>query len=157
MTVHFVLIVYYSMAPTVRNTWNNPHPDEASVTFTVAYFVFQLLPSGQGITVASINSLDVLQNLLDLTKNQDPRIEILPGSGINSSTVSALCQALLPHGLREVHMSGGHWIDGACTWRRDGMGMGVSGAGEWGIWRTRVKAVRAVREIIDSFVNATEA
>ncbi|OAX32508.1 hypothetical protein K503DRAFT_794740 [Rhizopogon vinicolor AM-OR11-026] len=115
--------------------------------------------AGQGITVASASSLDVLKTLLDHTNDRDPRIEILPGSGVNSSTVDALCQALLPHGLREVHMSGGHWIDGASVWRRDGMGMGVGGAGEWGIWRTRVSAIRAVKEIIDSFgtFNATEA
>jgi copper homeostasis protein len=95
-----------------------------------------------------------LKDLLDLAKNQEPRIEILPGSGINSSTVSALCQALLPHGLREVHMSGGHWIDGASIWRRNGMGMGIGGAGEWGIWRTSGSAIRAVKDAIDSFKEA---
>lgn len=119
--------------------------------------MFQLSSSGQGITAASANSLKVLKDLLDLAIDHDPRVEILPGSGINSSTVGALCQALLPHGLREVHMSGGHWVDGASIWRRDGMGMGVGGAGEWGIWRTRVSAVRAVKEIIDSFEHSTEA
>jgi len=109
------------------------------------------------MTVTSAESLNILKDLLDLTKDQDKRIEILPGSGINSSTVGALCQALLPHGLREVHMSGGHWIDGASIWRRDGMGMGVGGAGEWGIWRTSASAVRAVKDIINSFVSSTEA
>ncbi|KAG0707437.1 copper homeostasis CutC domain-containing protein [Suillus ampliporus] len=115
---------------------------------------FTLLPSGQGITIASANSLNVLKDLLDLTKDQDTRIEILPGSGINSSTVGALCQALLPHGLREVHMSGGHWVDGASIWRRDGMGMGIGGAGEWGIWRTNGSAVCAVKDIINSFADS---
>ncbi|KAG2062247.1 hypothetical protein BDR06DRAFT_924434 [Suillus hirtellus] len=111
----------------------------------------RILTSGQGTTATSANSLDVLKDLLDLAKHQDTRIEILPGSGINSSTVGALCQALLPHGLREVHMSGGHWTDGASVWRRDGMGMGVGGASEWGIWRTNASAIRAVKDAIDSF------
>ncbi|KAG2756466.1 hypothetical protein P692DRAFT_20484578 [Suillus brevipes Sb2] len=114
----------------------------------------RILTSGQGTTATSANSLCILKDLLDLAKNQEPRIEILPGSGINSSTVSALCQALLPHGLREVHMSGGHWIDGASIWRRNGMGMGVGGAGEWGIWRTSGSAIRAVKDAIDSFKEA---
>ncbi|KAG1834381.1 copper homeostasis protein CutC [Suillus variegatus] len=104
----------------------------------------RILTSGQGTTATSANSLDVLKDLLDLAKYQDTRIEILPGSGINSSTVGALCQALLPHGLREVHMSGGHWTDGASIWRRDWNG-------EWGIWRTNASAIRAVKDAIDSF------
>lgn len=48
-------------------------------------------------------------------------------------------------------MSGGHWIDGTSIWRRDGMGMGVGGAGEWGIWRTSESTIRAVKDAIDSF------
>jgi len=36
------------------------------------------------------------------------------------------------------------------------MGIGVGGAGEWGIWRTNASAVRAVKEIIDSFRNVAE-
>ncbi|KAG2155536.1 copper homeostasis protein CutC [Suillus clintonianus] len=116
--------------------------------------ITRILTSGQGITAASANSLNVLKDLLDLAKNQDTRIEILPGSGINSSTIGALCQALLPHGLREVHMSGGHWIDGASIWRRDGMGMGIGGPGEWGIWRTSASAIREVKDVINSFREA---
>jgi copper homeostasis protein len=111
----------------------------------------RILTSGQGTIATLANSLDVLKNLLDLAKYQDPRIEILPGSGINSSTIGALCQVLLPYGLREVHMSGGCWTDGASIWRRDGMGMGIGGAGEWGIWRTSASAIRAVKDVIDSF------
>ncbi|KAG1754923.1 copper homeostasis CutC domain-containing protein [Suillus paluster] len=136
----------FDMTRDARNAWHQlskidgltRNPDEASVTF-------------RGIAVTSANSLDVLKDLLDLTNNQETRIEILPGSGINSSTVGPLCQALLPHGLREVHMSGGHWIDGASIWRRDGMGMGIGGVGEWGIWRTNASAVRAVKDVINSF------
>jgi copper homeostasis protein len=145
------------MQPVVQYPRNNSHPDEASVTFRVTDFVFELLLSGQGTTAASADSLEVLRNLLDIMKDHNPHIEVLPGSGINSSTVGALCEALLPHGLREVHMSGGHWIDGASNWRRAGMGMDIGGTGEWGIWRTRESAVHAVREILDSFGDSTQA
>ncbi|KAG2044406.1 copper homeostasis protein CutC [Suillus americanus] len=131
----------FDMTRDTRNAWHQLSKIDG---------LTRILTSGQGTTAISANSLDVLKNLLDLAKYQDPRIEILPGSGINSSTVGALCQALLPHGLREVHMSGGCWIDGASIWRRDGMGMGMGGASEWGIWRTSTSAIRAVKDVIDS-------
>ena len=33
--------------------------------------------------------------------------------------------------------------------KKDGMGMGVGGDGEWGIWRTNEDVVRGVRKAID--------
>jgi len=74
---------------------------------------------------------------------------ILPGSGINPSTVPQLLYDLLLLGLREVHLSGGSWVEGGTEFRRDGMGMGVSGSGEWGIWRTNEESVRQVRKAIN--------
>ncbi|KAG1765117.1 CutC family-domain-containing protein [Suillus occidentalis] len=136
----------FDMTRDTRNAWHQLSKIDG---------LTRILTSGQGTTATSANSLCILKDLLDLAKKQEPRIEILPGSGINSSTVSALCQALLPHGLREVHMSGGHWTDGASIWRRDGMGMGVGGAGEWGIWRTSGSAIRAVKGAIDLFKEAS--
>lgn len=71
---------------------------------------------------------------------------ILPGSGINISTIPILCKALLSHGLREIHLSGGKWVDGCSAYRPDGMGMG-----EWSIWRTDEEAIRKVRDFVDMF------
>lgn len=34
--------------------------------------------------------------------------------------------------------------------RKDGMGMGVGGRGEWGIWRTSEEIVREVRKAVDA-------
>ena len=76
---------------------------------------------------------------------------ILPGSGINISTIPILCKALLSHGLKEIHLSGGKWVEGRSTYRRDGMGMG-----EWSIWKTDEEAVRKVRDFVDR-ICTTEA
>jgi copper homeostasis protein len=78
-------------------------------------------------------------------------IAILPGSGINSITVRGVLDALLPKGLQQVHMSGGRWYHGPMLYRREGMGMGVGGDGEWGVWRTDVEEVRRVRRLLDSY------
>lgn len=73
-------------------------------------------------------------------------MSILPGSGINISTIPILCNALLSHGLKEIHLSGGKWVDGCSAYRPDGMGMG-----EWSIWRTDEEAIRKVRDFVDRF------
>lgn len=76
-------------------------------------------------------------------------LTILPGSGINNRTVSTLLDALLPHGLTEIHLSGGEWVPSTMRHRREGMGMGTPGAGEWGTWRTQKDSVRAVKASVD--------
>ena len=88
----------------------------------------------------------MLQKLLREAKRT---VNILPGSGINADTVSTLLDGLLPYGLREIHLSAGAWLPGEATFRREGMGMGVGGDGEWGIWRASEDVVRAVRRIAD--------
>lgn len=102
----------------------------------------------------------------------------MPGSGLNAMTVRPLLRALIPLGLRSIHMSGGKWVSGCMRFRRAGMGMGAGGPApdrlgdtvshlsmtldaisdseesefslkEWGKWQTSMQAVRAVREIAD--------
>jgi len=75
----------------------------------------------------------------------------MPGSGINSETITPLLQALIPLGLREVHLSGGSWSDTQMVFKRPGMGMGVDEdpKKEWGVWFTREGEVRKVREVTD--------
>lgn len=73
----------------------------------------------------------------------------MPGSGINSKTIRSILDALLPHGLEEVHLSGGRWIEGNMMHRPSDMGMGVSREVEWSIWRTVEGSVREVRRICD--------
>lgn len=74
-------------------------------------------------------------------------VGVLPGSGINISTIPILCKVLLPHGLKEIHLSGGKWVDGPSAYRPDEMGMG-----EWSTWRTDEEAIRKVRDFVDRSV-----
>lgn len=74
---------------------------------------------------------------------------ILVGSGINPRTIEPLLAELLPCGLREIHLSGGGWVPSDMEFRREGMGMGVGGDGEWGVWRTDEGRVKEVRMLVD--------
>lgn len=71
---------------------------------------------------------------------------VLPGSGVNAGTVAHILKALWTHGVREVHMSGGEWLDSetVSTARLEDMDMGG-----WKVWRTSEHKVRAVRDAVD--------
>ncbi|KIJ66244.1 hypothetical protein HYDPIDRAFT_109238 [Hydnomerulius pinastri MD-312] len=125
-----------------------PDPKDAFGKLSKIQGITRVLTSGHGQSATSDEALETLASLLESARYTP--IGVLPGSGINASTVPALCKALLPHGLKEIHLSGGKWVDGASSHRREGMGMGVGGAGEWGVWRTDRDAVRKVRELVDS-------
>ena len=73
----------------------------------------------------------------------------MPGSGINSKSLSSILPSLLPLGLREIHLSGGKWTPGGMIFHRDGMGMCNDDDGEWAVWRTQESEVRKVRELAD--------
>jgi copper homeostasis protein len=51
--------------------------------------------------------------------------------------------------LKEIHLSGGRWVDSEMVHRPDGMGMGASAEGQWGVWQTDGNAIREVRKIAD--------
>ncbi|KDQ63228.1 hypothetical protein JAAARDRAFT_168823 [Jaapia argillacea MUCL 33604] len=109
----------------------------------------RILTSGLGKSAPS--TLPALENLLHLADKQRSKnqVVILPGSGINPGTIESILDSLLPLGLREIHLSGGSWMNGGMVFRRDGMGMGVDGNGEWGIWRTDQQTIRSLRTIVD--------
>lgn len=73
----------------------------------------------------------------------------MPGSGIRADTAKDLLESLVKYGLQEVHMSGGSWIPGEMVYRREGLGMGVGGPSEWGIFRTNKAEVKGVKDLID--------
>ncbi|EGN93104.1 hypothetical protein SERLA73DRAFT_189940 [Serpula lacrymans var. lacrymans S7.3] len=115
--------------------------------------ITRILTSGQGVSAPA--SLEVLASLMQSAKSQSEtpglrQLRILPGSGINASSIKKVCDVLLPQGLREVHLSGGQWIDGNMAFRPGGMGMGAGGDREWAIWRTSEESVQAVRTFLDS-------
>lgn len=119
----------------------------------------QQIFSGLGKKATTPESLEVLQDLLERASAADAdngALTILPGSGINPETIHDVLSTLLPHGLKEVHLSAGAWIPSAMRFRRADMGMGVGGAGEWGIWRTRETIVHAVRTAVDDAVGTPD-
>jgi copper homeostasis protein len=77
-------------------------------------------------------------------------LTIMPGSGINSTTLPSLLEALLPLGLREIHLSGGKMVPSGMSFRREGMGMGADGNGEWAVWCTQENEVLKVKAIADT-------
>ncbi|KAF9074857.1 copper homeostasis CutC domain-containing protein [Rhodocollybia butyracea] len=104
--------------------------------------------SGQGKSVSE--SLDVLAWLQETSRAAG--VTVMPGSGINPHTVGPILDRLLPLGLSEIHLSAGSWVEGAMSFRRDGMDMGV-GNGEWDIWRTNEETVQNVRQQVESLEN----
>lgn len=104
-----------------------------------------------GRSAVTSDSLGVLVDLLQRTSALDSasKLAILPGSGINSRTIQSVLDTLLPHGLTEIHLSAGGWVPSSMELRKEGMGMGIGGVGEWGIWRTNADTVKGVREIVD--------
>jgi len=114
--------------------------------------ITRILTSGHGVKAPS--SLAVLKSLLSSASGKGSNgvksPAILPGSGINASTVHLILEALLPLGLREIHLSAGEWLPSGMIYQPTGMGMGVGGEGEWGIWRTSPERVKEVRRIVDS-------
>ncbi|OCH86097.1 hypothetical protein OBBRIDRAFT_259953 [Obba rivulosa] len=110
--------------------------------------VTRILTSGHGPIAPS--SLHVLRTLFGTASATVPHAPaVLPGSGISPATARQLLDALLPCGLKEIHLSAGAWEPGAMVYRRHGMGMGAGGEGEWGVWRASEERVRAVRTIAD--------
>ena len=111
--------------------------------------------SGHGKKASSDESLEVLKSLFamnSVNEHTSSSVSILPGSGINPKTIGVILDVLLPLGLKEVHLSAGGWEPSEMLHRPDGMGMGVGGEGEWGIWRTNEEAVREVRRAVDDAV-----
>jgi len=111
--------------------------------------ITRVLTSGFDKTVTAVNSrLELLAREVAISK---PGFGIMPGSGVNSETIAGVLRRC--H-VREVHLSGGGWIDSVVERRarKDGMGMGYGGeVGDWVIWRTDGRNVASVRKIVDEF------
>ena len=122
------------------------------LTRWVSFLPFQCFlfatPSRSGQSVSAPAGLPVLRELLQrLQRTGGPTI--LPGAGINPGTICHVLDHLLPYGLKEIHLSGGKWVDGGMVHRRDGMGMGTGAEGQWGVWQTDGNVIREVRRIAD--------
>lgn len=78
-------------------------------------------------------------------------ITLLPGSGINPVTIQGVISTLLPMGMKELHLTGGEWVEGGMLYRPGDMGMGVIDH-EWAIWKTSEDSIKQVREISDNII-----
>ncbi|KAF8492782.1 copper homeostasis CutC domain-containing protein [Russula emetica] len=108
--------------------------------------VARILTSGQSVSAPA--GLHVLRELLQRSqKNGGP--VILPGAGINPGTVHQVLENLLPYGLKEIHLSGGKWVEGQMAHRPVGMGMSASEEKEWKVWLTDEDTIREVRSVAD--------
>jgi copper homeostasis protein len=87
---------------------------------------------------------------LNEANRESGKLVILPGSGLKPSTLPSVLSVLAPMGLTEIHSSCGGWSEGVMHHRPEGMGMGVGGDGEWGIWQTRESIVIEMRKILDT-------
>jgi copper homeostasis protein len=72
------------------------------------------------------------------------------GSGVSPDSINVILTELSPHGLRELHMSGGEWKAGGMIWKRRGMGMGVVPSREWDLWRSSTDRIQNVRKALDA-------
>ncbi|KAG6841781.1 hypothetical protein C0991_007110 [Blastosporella zonata] len=121
--------------------------------------ISRILTSGQG--KRALEALSTLASLFRTTKelNGDERwgLTILPGSGVNATTVAPILDALLPLGLQEIHLSGSRWFQGGMRFKREGMGMGIGGDGDWGVWMVDGEKVSEVRNIADERWDAYRA
>ncbi|KAH9958991.1 copper homeostasis CutC domain-containing protein [Russula dissimulans] len=118
---------------------------EAFDAICTIHGVTRILTSGH--SVSTPGGLDVLQELLRRSREKGG-LAILPGAGINPRTILHVLEILRPHGLKEVHMSGGRWVEGRMVHRRKGMGMGPSVEQEWNVWSTDGDAIRKVRSAL---------
>jgi copper homeostasis protein len=85
------------------------------------------------------------QELLQRSQKNGP--VILPGAGINPGTIRHVLDSLLPYGSKEVHLSGGKWVDGRMVHRLVGMGMGASEENEWKVWMTDRDTIRKMTRV----------
>ncbi|KAG8833671.1 hypothetical protein FRC17_010275 [Serendipita sp. 399] len=93
-----------------------------------------------------IDGISTLRKLIGLSD----RVGIMPGSGINDQTIEALLPILRLDRPREIHMSGGEWVEGRSEVEpKAGMGMGASDEHANDIWRSFTHNIENVRDMID--------
>lgn len=98
-----------------------------------------------GLRRTAVDGLETVVKVASRTK-----LKILPGSGVNAASIPVILRALGPQGVREIHMSGGEFIESLvqASTRPEGMDMGG-----WTIWRTSESKIRAARAVVDALAN----
>ncbi|RXW22666.1 hypothetical protein EST38_g3172 [Candolleomyces aberdarensis] len=126
-------------------------PEEALSDIIEIGGISRVLTSGHAARAPE--SITMLESLFDTARKMTGHdlwgLTLMPGSGVNSKTVTPVVQQLLPKGLREIHLSGGRWAESHMHFRRDGSGFGASPENEWRNWKTSRKEIQRVREAAD--------
>lgn len=91
----------------------------------------------------------MLKAMSELSVALSPPIIIMPGSGVNPSTVHTIVQHDWWKSCGEIHLSGGSWVDSSASFRKENMGMGAGGINDWRIWRSERNAVAQVRKAVE--------
>jgi len=138
-------------------------PEEALETLATIGGVRRILTSGLAPTC--LQGVDCLERLYHSVHRGG--LIIMPGSGINTSTVVPLLTAIQPcwqatGSAREVHLSAGGWVSGReKLFRREGMGFGLGVMApegeerekrEWGRWEVSTEELAKVRRMTNEFV-----
>lgn len=101
-----------------------------------------ILTSGQANTAEAGAEL-----LSELVKRAAGRIEVMPGSGVNSKNLLPLMKAT---GASAFHATGKITVPSLMEFRKEGVSMGAAGMDEYGIFRTDETEIRKLREILDT-------
>jgi copper homeostasis protein len=124
---------------------HHPRIDKVCFFKTMSDCPYEIFPSGHCKSVVESFRSEVLSRIVQLGRQS--QTSILVGSGINPTTAKRVL-AYQHIGLREIHLTGGRWVEGEMWHRPEGMGMGARG-NEWSVWRTSEEAIREVRSLAD--------
>lgn len=81
------------------------------------------------------------------------RIHILIGSGVNAETIACFIEGM---NARNFHMSGKTILDSGMIYRKEDVSMGISGIGEYDIFRTDEKQIRRAAAVIREHLRENE-
>ncbi|GJJ13363.1 hypothetical protein Clacol_007615 [Clathrus columnatus] len=106
----------------------------------------RVLTSGHGPSAP--HNIDMLTAMAKLSLSLPSPITILPGSGINPTSVHIIVQCDWWKSFGEIHMSAGRWLDSPMKFRKEHMSMGAGENKDWQIWRAEENAVKQVQNLV---------
>jgi copper homeostasis protein len=91
-----------------------------------------------------LDGKDVIQKLVE---QEDERLTIMVGSGVDADTI----RQIQPYtGAHAFHMSGKQTLESPMTYRKEGVSMGLSSISEFEIIRTDECKIRQAYQVLES-------